>query len=76
MEYTRKQLTAEIAGLRQLFDDVKLVDAAAHQVLDPETLEPTGPADEVPVLDERGRAWKPLFLEDATCFTLYWSVRP
>ena len=76
MEYTRKQLTAEIAGLRQLFDDVKLVDAAAHQVLDPETLEPTGPADEVPVLDERGRAWKPLFLEDTTCFTLYWSVRP
>lgn len=76
MEYTRKQLTAEIAGLRQLFDDVKLVDAAAHQVLDPETLEPTGPADEVPVLDERGRAWKPLFLEDTTCFTLYWSVCP
>ena len=76
MECTRAQLTAQIAALRQIFDDVKLVDPSANQTLDPETMQPVGAALEVPMLDERGRAWQPQFLEDRTRFVLYWSVRP
>lgn len=76
MECTRAQLTAQIAALRQIFDDVKLVDPSANQTLDPETMQPVGVALEVPMLDERGRAWQPQFLEDRTRFVLYWSVRP
>lgn len=76
MECTRAQLTAQIAALRKMFDDVKLVDPNTSQILDPETMQPTGPCREIPTLDERGRAWQPLFLEDRTCFVLYWSVRP
>ena len=76
MEFTRAQLTAQVAAMRQMFDDVQLVDPNTREILDPETLQPTGPAGEVPALDERGRAWQPVFLQDSTCCTLYWSVRP
>ena len=76
MEYTREQLTAQIQAMQPMFDDVVLVDPSAGQKLDPVTLQPTGPAQEVPRLDERGRAWEPLFEDDDISLVLYWSVRP
>ena len=76
MEYTREQLTAQIQAMQPMFDDVVLVDPSAGQKLDPVTLQPTGPAREVPRLDERGRAWEPLFEDDDISLVLYWSVRP
>lgn len=74
MEYTRSQLTDQIANLRHLFDEVFVVDAATSRRLDPDTMQPTDTIDPIPDLDERGRAWRPLYGQEGTSTALYWST--
>ena len=47
-EYTREELGAELAALRTVFDEVRVVDPRLQMCLDETTLEPAGPADPVP----------------------------
>lgn len=55
-EYNTEELLAQIAALRNLFDEVSLIDSGTARVLDPETLEPVAEAESLPVPDEDGRA--------------------
>ena len=74
MEYTRSQLTDQMEYLRRLFDEVFVVDAATSRRLDTETMQPTDTVENVPDLDERGRAWRPLYGEDSASMAQYWSL--
>lgn len=74
MEYTRSQLTEQIANLSRLFDEVFVVDAATSRRLDQDTMQPTDTVEPIPDLDERGRAWRPLYGQEGNATALYWSV--
>lgn len=59
--YTAVRLAEQTTFLRGLFDRVLLLDAVTGAVLDPVTLDQTGPAPlPLPALDEQGRAWEPV----------------
>ena len=72
-EYTREELGAELAALRTVFDEVRVVDPRLQMCLDETTLEPAGPADPVPRLNAAGRAWKPIMADDGG-FVFYQAV--
>lgn len=74
MEYTRSQLTDQMDYLRRLFDEVFVVDAATSRRLDTDAMQPTDIVENVPDLDERGRAWRPLYGEDSASMAQYWSI--
>lgn len=74
MEYTRSQLMDQIAVLSRLFDEVFVVDAGASCRLDLETMQPTEAVESVPDLDDKGRAWRPLYGQNSGSMALYWSV--
>ena len=54
-EYTLQELGAQIAAWEQLLEKAVLVEPRRNVVLDPATLQPVGPADPLPALDETGR---------------------
>lgn len=74
MEYTRSQLMDQIANLRRLFDEVFVVDPDTSRRLDPDTMQPADTIESIPDLDERGRAWRPLYGQEGSSMALYWSV--
>ena len=74
MEYTRSQLTDQMEYLRRLFDEVFVVDASTSRRLDVDTMQTTDIIENVPDLDERGRAWRPLYGEDSSSMAQYWSI--
>ena len=53
-EYNTEELLAQIAALNNLFDEVRLIDPQTASVLDPDTLQPVGQADNLPILGEDG----------------------
>lgn len=55
-EYNTEELLTQIAALKNLFDDVQLIDTRSAAVLDPATLEPVDGAGALPMPDESGRA--------------------
>lgn len=55
LEYTREELSVQVAALEQLFDTVQIVDPYRGALLDPATMEPCGESTPVPLLDESGR---------------------
>lgn len=59
--------------LRQVFQDVMLVDAASGAILDDRADQPTGEYCQLPVLDDQGRGWQPLSGEELSLL-LYYSV--
>lgn len=54
LEYTAAEIAAQITTLRQLFEDVQLVDPRYGVLLDPDSLQEAGEAAPVPSLDEAG----------------------
>ncbi len=55
LEYTREELSVQVAALEQLFDAVQIVDPYRGALLDPATMEPCGESSPIPLLDESGR---------------------
>lgn len=55
LEYTREELSAQVAALEQLFDTVQIVDPYRGVLLDTATMEPCGESSPIPMLDESGR---------------------
>ncbi|WP_294500029.1 GGDEF domain-containing protein [uncultured Gemmiger sp.] len=72
-EYTRSEVAALLETLRQVFQDVMLVDAASGAILDDRADQPTGEYCQLPVLDDQGRGWQPLSGEELSLL-LYYSV--
>lgn len=69
-EYTRSEMAALLAALRQVFPTAGLADAATGELLDDTADKPTGQYCQVPVLDDEGRGWAPVS-GDALALTLY-----
>ena len=59
---------------RNFFDQVTLIDPLAQAEVDPATLQATGHADAVPVLNADGRGWQPILGED-TGFVFYQNIQ-
>lgn len=57
-DYTAAELTAQVKALRLTFDDVTVIEPRSAQLLDPASWQPAGNADELPMLDQNGRAWR------------------
>lgn len=74
-EYTQEQLTNQISALKNVFDEVCLVDPAALTKLDPATMQPTAPADGVPHLDATGRAWLPRRSGETVVMSFYQAIQ-
>ena len=73
-EYTREQLAVQISALRNIFDDVCIVDAGLQARLDETTFAPVAPADPIPALNAAGRGWKPQISDDGA-FVFYQTIR-
>ena len=71
-EYNTEELLAQIAALNNLFDEVRLIDPQTASVLDPDTLQPVGQADNLPILGEDGRALR--YLDGEEDFVLYQAI--
>ena len=60
-EFTLAQIGMQVTALQNFFDQVTLIDPLAQAEVDPATLQATGHADAVPVLNADGRGWQPIF---------------
>ena len=69
-EFTLEQIGMQVTALQNFFDQVTLIDPLAQAEVDPATLQATGHADAVPVLNADGRGWRPILGED-TGFVFY-----
>ena len=58
-EFTLEQIGMQVIVLQNFFDQVTLIDPLAQAEVDPATLQATGHADAVPVLNADGRGWQP-----------------
>ena len=63
-EFTLAQIGMQVTALQNFFDQVTLIDPLAQAEVDPVTLQATGHADAVPVLNADGRGWQPILGED------------
>lgn len=54
-EFTLEQIGMQVTALQNFFDQVTLIDPLAQAEVDPATLQATGHADAVPVLNADGR---------------------
>ena len=62
-EFTLEQIGMQVTALQNFFDQVTLIDPLAQAEVDPATLQATGHADAVPVLNADGRGWQPILGE-------------
>ena len=72
-EFTLEQIGMQVTALQNFFDQVTLIDPLAQAEVDPATLQATGHADAVPVLNADGRGWQPILGED-TGFVFYQNI--
>ena len=68
------KLACRLPHCRIFFDQVTLIDPLAQAEVDPATLQATGHADAVPVLNADGRGWQPILGED-TGFVFYQNIQ-
>lgn len=73
-EFTLEQIGMQVTALQNFFDQVTLIDPLAQAEVDPATLQATGHADAVPVLNADGRGWQPILGED-TGFVFYQNIQ-
>ena len=73
-EFTLEQIGMQVTALQNFFDQVTLIDLLAQAEVDPATLQATGHADAVPVLNADGRGWQPILGED-TGFVFYQNIQ-
>lgn len=73
-EYSTEELCSQISALRNLFEDVQLVDPYNAAVLDPATMERTGAAGTMPPLDDRGRAMREERSGEQTSLVIYQAI--
>ena len=73
-EFTLEQIGMQVTALQNFFDQVTLIDPLAQAEVDPVTLQATGHADAVPVLNADGRGWQPILGED-TGFVFYQNIQ-
>ena len=73
-EFTLAQIGMQVTALQNFFDQVTLIDPLAQAEVDPATLQATGHADAVPVLNADGRGWQPILGED-TGFVFYQNIQ-
>ena len=73
-EFTLEQIGMQVTALQSFFDQVTLIDPLAQAEVDPATLQATGHADAVPVLNADGRGWQPILGED-TGFVFYQNIQ-
>ena len=69
-EFTLEQIGMQVTALQNFFDQVTLIDPLAQAEVDPATLQATGHADAVPVLNADGRGWQPILGEEQRPFVL------
>lgn len=69
-EFTLEQIGMQVTALQNFFDQVTLIDPLAQAEVDPATLQATGHADAVPVLNADGRGWQRFWVRiPVLCFT-------
>ena len=68
------KLACRLPHCRIFFDQVTLIRPLAQAEVDPATLQATGHADAVPVLNADGRGWQPILGED-TGFVFYQNIQ-
>lgn len=73
-EFTLEQIGMQVTALQNFFDQVTLIDPLAQAEVNPATLQATGHADAVPVLNADGRGWQPILGED-TGFVFYQNIQ-
>lgn len=73
-EFTLEQLGVQVAALKSMFDQVRVVDPLAQASVDPATLKPAEKAEGLPPLNASGRGWKPLSGDDPG-FVFYQSIQ-
>ena len=73
-EFTLAQIGMQVTALQNFFDQVTLIDPLAQAEVNPVTLQATGHADAVPVLNADGRGWQPILGED-TGFVFYQNIQ-
>ena len=74
-EYTAAALKSEIEALKNMFDEVKLIDPASMCYLDTKTMQGDVPCLSLPPLDDAGRGWQPLIVQDKVRLACYQAVR-
>ena len=55
LQYNAQELATQFAAMEQLFGKAVLVDPRRNVALDPATLQPTGPVENLPAMDKTGR---------------------